>query len=154
MVRVRHRYLLCAVEYAQNSDAAVAALTPRVLHAALRSSVETNFGDVGAGHAVPSLAVKFWSPHLGLAIVRAHRDYYTTVWAAATMVTALPRTNAGNPVRLSVVHVGATIRACQKSAVQYAELLIAEKRLAKQPVDRLRAAMQSAERELDEMDVG
>jgi ribonuclease P/MRP protein subunit POP5 len=154
MVRVRNRYLLCAIEYANNSEATVAQLAPRALHAAIRASVEYNFGDVGAGCALPSLAVKFWSPHLSLAIVRAHRDHYQVVWAAATLVTALPAANTSNPVRISVVHVGATIRACQKSAVEYAERLIVAKRTAMLPVDRVRAAMQSAQQELSAMETG
>lgn len=154
MVRVRNRYLLCAIDYAQGTEAAVAKLSPRAIHAALRSSVELNFGDVGSGHALPSLSVKFWSPHLGLAIVRAHRDHYRTVWAAATLVTALPAANAANPARVSVVHVGATIRACQKAAVDYAERLIAEKRAAQLPAGRVRAAMQAAQQELNDMETG
>lgn len=152
MVRVRHRYLLCAIEFQHGNDAAVAALVPRSIHLALRTSIETNFGDIGAGRAVPSLAVKFWSPFLGLAVVRAHREFFETVWAAATLVTAIPAGKTDNTARISVIHVGATIRSCQKNAVEYAERLIKAKRVENEPLERLQAALKSAERELESMD--
>lgn len=152
MVRMRNRYLLCAIEYERDSEATVARLSPRALHAAIRASVELNFGDVGAGRALPSLAVKFWSPALGLAIVRAHRDHYRTTWAAVTLVSALPAAGAARPARISVIHVGATIRACQKAAVEHGERVIAEKKAACLPADRAQAATLAARQELVEME--
>lgn len=150
MVRVRHRYLLCAIEFESKSDATVSSLSPRAIHHALRTSIESNFGDIGAGRAVPSLAVKFWSPHLGLAVVRAHRDFYETVWAAATLLTSIaPNTSHTNLARVSVIHVGATIRSCQKSALIYSERLIMAVRDANESTERLQAAMETAERELE-----
>jgi ribonuclease P/MRP protein subunit POP5 len=152
MVRFRNRYLLCTVEFELGGDRAVAQVTARTLYAAVRSSVEINFGDVGAGNAIPVLSMKLWSPPLALAIIRASRDHYTTVWAAITMINALPQTNPDNPVRISVIHVGATIRACQKAAADHAGRLIVENRKLQLPVERLESAYRSAEQELLEME--
>jgi ribonuclease P/MRP protein subunit POP5 len=150
MVRFRNRYLLCTVEFERGGDEAVSLVTGRALYVAVRSSVETNFGDVGAGLAIPVLSVKLWSPPLALAIIRASRDHFATVWAAITMINALPRASPGNPVRITVIHVGATIRACQKAAAEYGARLIAENKRLDIPVERLELALRSAQQELQE----
>jgi RNase P/RNase MRP subunit POP5 len=152
MVRFRNRYLLCTVEYEQSEDVALSQLSGRIIHAAVKSSVELNFGDVGAGQANPVLSVKLWSAPLALAIIRASRDHFTTVWSAITLITALPAASTDNPARITVIHVGATIRACQKSAADYAERLIQDERRAKKSVERLISAAAATDRELADMD--
>lgn len=135
MVRVRYRYLLCAIERSSPSPP----LSPSALLRLLRASIEHNFGDVGAGTAQPGLSVKFCCPHLGLALVRAHRQVYRLVWSAATAITAVN----GDAARISVVHVGATIRQCQRSAVQFGEAAVRDAHEAERA--RIRAAAEAAD---------
>ncbi len=96
--------------------------------------------------------MKYWSPILGLTLIRASRDHFRSVWAAATLITGvdgLPETVA---VRFRVVHVGGTIRSCQKSAAEYARQLILDERDAGRDFQALRTAADSARRELDAME--
>lgn len=141
MVRVRYRYLLCTIERSSPSPP----LSPPSLIRLLRTSIEENFGDIGAGRAQPGLAVKFCCPHLGLALVRAHRDVYRLVWSAATAITAVH----GDAARISVVHVGATIRQCQRSAVQFGEKAVRDAQEAER--GRIRAAAEAADVEFGAM---
>jgi RNase P/RNase MRP subunit POP5 len=152
MVRFRNRYLLCTVEYAHGGDEALSQLSSRAIHSAVKSSIERNFGDVGAGHATPVLSVKLWSAPLSLAIIRASRDHFTTVWSAITLLTVLPPGKPDNPVRITVIHVGATIRACQKNAADHAERVIQDYRRLNMPVDRLISAAAVANQELTDID--
>lgn len=152
MVRFRNRYLLCSIEFQYDSARTAMALTPRTITNTVKHSLTVNFGDIGSGQAAPVLSVKYWSGPLALAVVRASRDFYTTVWAAITLTTAMPRDRLDNPVRITVVHVGATIRACQKAALRYSELVIAAERRRGLPVDHLEAEARATHRDLAEME--
>lgn len=152
MVRFKNRYLLCAVEFDQNKSDELQKLSSREIYSTVRSSVESNFGDIGAGQSLPVLSVKYWSPHLGFAIVRASREHYTTVWSAITLITGFPSSTLRTSSRISVVHVGATIRACQRAAADFAERLIKESMLKGEPCERLQSAASTVQRDLAEME--
>lgn len=151
MVRFKNRYLLCVLETEHGDDAEMQRLTSRALLTALRASVVENFGDVGAGHTATSLAIKLWSPALRIAIVRAARDHFRTVWAAASFITELPTISTAGQVRFRVIHVGGTIRACQGPGAKHARELILEQRKRGVDAKALVAAAASAERELNAM---
>lgn len=159
MVRFKNRYLVCAVEFERDEQEQQQRLNAREIYGAMRNSVEHNFGNIGAGHALAVLSVKYWSPHLGLAIVRASREHFNTVWAAITFITEFGSSSARTKARMSVVHVGATIRACQKASADYAERLIREVASSSQPErsssegsNRLRSAATTLQQDLAEMD--
>lgn len=153
MVRFKNRYLLCFIDTEYGTDADTANVQGRDIISAVRSSLSTNFGDHAVGQSMASLALKLWSPALGLCIIRCSRDYFRTIWAATSLVTGLPGSNHLGRVRLSVVHVGGTIRSCQKSAAQYARGIIFDKARIGQDTEKTKAAVVGMKRQLDAMDI-
>lgn len=140
MVRFKNRYLLCYIEtdganasYLLNQDS-------RDISHLVRSSLQRNFGDHAYGELISSLSVKLWSPALSLCLIRCARDHYRTLWAAITLITSLSQKDTHPPpnvdlidsnptsptptIRFTVIHIGGTIRSCQKSAIDHARQLI------------------------------
>lgn len=151
MVRFKNRYLLCAVD-AEGGPQALRALSGlNILHA-VRASLQDNFGDVGTGTLGASLAVKYWSSVLGLALVRASRDHFRLVWASLSMITRIEGLPEPLTLRFRVIHVGGTIRSCQKSAVEYMRPLILAHPGSKEEIAAFRAQGEAAQRQLAAVD--
>lgn len=58
----------------------------------LRLALERNFGDAGAGTAGGSLAIRYYNPRTGTAILRCARENARVVWASLAMVSHLETT--------------------------------------------------------------
>lgn len=155
MVRFKNRYLLCIIdsEYDQAADSDIFNLHARQIMATIRASLSLNFGDLAVGQLFTSLAVKLWSPALGMCIIRSSRDHVRTVWAAVSLVTAIEGVPSLGLVRLHVVHVGGTIRSCQKSATEHAQHIIVKKKSKGVEANRLEAAASSFKQDMDTMEV-
>lgn len=152
MVRFKNRYLLCVIEHESRDAALLQRVSSRDILQSVRHSLLENFGDVGSGHAQPALAVKYWSPVLGLALIRASRDHFRSVWASITLLTGMDCLPETVTVRFRVVHTGGTIRSCQKEAAEYSRQLILDERDAGREVAALQAAAEGTRRELDAME--
>ncbi len=124
MVRFKNRYLLCVIEHDAYDSKTLENISVRSINSAVRTSVQTNFGDIIVGKLANALAVKFWSPALGLALIRSSRDELRQVWASISMINCLDCLPETVTIRIQVIHVGGTIRSCQKSAVDYARKLL------------------------------
>lgn len=153
MVRFKNRYLLCVIDTEYGKDADIFNMQSREILSAVRSSLSTNFGDLAVGQSMASLAVKLWSPALGMCILRCSRDHFRTVWAATCLVTSLSGCAHLGQVRLSVIHVGGTIRACQQSATEHARRIILEKKTAGKDTVKVEFAAASVRNELLAMDI-
>lgn len=153
MVRFKNRYLLCMFETEYGTDVQKSSVQAREVLAAVRSSLAVNFGDLAVGQAMASLAMKVWSPALGLCVIRSSRDQFRTVWAATSLLTGSPGLKKFGHVRLTVVHVGGTIRSCQKSAAQYARGVILEKTRTEEDTRNIEAAAAGMRRQLDAIDI-
>lgn len=153
MVRFKNRYLLCVIDTEYGEDADVFNVQSREILSAVRSSLSLNFGDLAVGQSMASLAVKLWSPALAMCILRCSRDHFRTVWAATSLVASFSGLPQLGHVRFSVIHVGGTIRACQKSAAAHAKNIILEKKLTGKDTVKLESAAASFRNELDAMDI-
>ena len=120
-MRFKNRYLLVQLLFSPPS-LIVPSLTSYVLYRDLRHSLLTNFGEFGYGQTTASLQVKYLNHRTCLAIVRAPRDDVDVVRTAMTMMKEV----GGEPCVMRVVHVGGTIRACQKAAVRWTRLVLLE----------------------------
>lgn len=168
MVRFKNRYLLCHIEADAEHVSDVRNLDTRDISQLVRSSIFRNFGDLAYGQLISSLAVKLWSPALSLCLIRCSRDHFRTAWAAITFITSLTQKNTHplpatasssmlesvSPVpsvRFTVIHVGGTIRSCQKSAIDYSRQLILRARM-NEYVDttNLQIASVSLQRQLEQ----
>ena len=80
MVRFKNRFLVVEVTFHEDVGLHGSELTSRAFDAALRKSVQRNFGDFGTAATQASLATRWCETRTGLAIVRvgaAHADMVT-----------------------------------------------------------------------------
>jgi len=68
-----------------------------------------------------TLQVKYLNPLTNLFIVRATRTHYRLVWGAITLITSI----MFRKVCIRVLHVGGSIKSCQKATIQHDENLLA-----------------------------
>ncbi|KAI5281865.1 hypothetical protein KEM52_003847, partial [Ascosphaera acerosa] len=119
-------------------------LTPTLLSKIIRACVAELFGDWGVGRlggaSASRVAVKYLSPATSTAIIRCPRSAYRLVWAALTLISALPTrkepdsalaslltaptTTAPPPGRapcvFQVVRVSGTIKQAEEEAIRRA----------------------------------
>ncbi|XP_049623833.1 ribonuclease P/MRP protein subunit POP5 [Suncus etruscus] len=126
MVRFKHRYVLCEVAAA---DARCRlALEERALGQQVRDAVARLHGAFGAAACAVGFAVRYVNAYTGVVLLRCRRDF------CALLCSALPfaRLDARGPgprprphphphphAFLRTLHVGGTIRTCQKFLVRY-----------------------------------
>ncbi|XP_065273931.1 ribonuclease P/MRP protein subunit POP5 isoform X2 [Emys orbicularis] len=90
MVRFKHRYLLCEIV---SED-------PRCRHCSV-------------------CLVKYLNAYTGIVLLRCRKDFYRLLWSALPFVTYLENRNQRYSCFFNTLHVGGTIRTCQKFLVQY-----------------------------------
>ena len=113
MVRFKNRYLLAQMRW--HDGRVDDTLSDTVLLGRLRQGVALNFGDVSAGAALASMAVRYFNPVTGLAIVRCGRDMHREVWATMTLM----REVKGRSLAVRVLHNGSTLRSSQQAALTH-----------------------------------
>ncbi|KAM7217061.1 Rpp14/Pop5 family domain containing protein [Rhypophila decipiens] len=151
MVRLKDRYLLVNIVYSDTPGAATKKqtskagqqqqqqepvsdlllfnqpttgdLTSQMLLKAIRSQVNTLFGDCGSGAVDRRLQVKYLSPATSTFILLVSRAYYRLVWAALSFMDSVPTRN-GRRCMYRVVRVSGTIRKVEEDAIRRARLLI------------------------------
>jgi len=115
MVRFKNRFLLAELHW--NDGRVDESLGEGAVLGLLRQGVALNFGDVCAGAALGSMALKYWNPTTGLAVLRCSRDIHREVLATLT----LTRNIRGRSVAIRVVHNGSTLRSSQRAALEHSE---------------------------------
>ncbi|XP_050972422.1 ribonuclease P/MRP protein subunit POP5 [Labeo rohita] len=117
MVRFKSRYLLC--EFCLPERSRLQLLEERTVYHTLRKAVNQVHGDYGAAICNIGLSVKYMNAHTGVVLIRCKKNYYRLIWSALPFITAFE--NRGQRVQcfLSCLHVGGTIRSCQKFLVKY-----------------------------------
>ncbi|KAM7190021.1 Rpp14/Pop5 family domain containing protein [Rhypophila sp. PSN 637] len=150
MVRLKDRYLLVNIVYSDTPGATTTKkqtskvgqqqqepvsdlllfnqpttgdLTSQMLLKAIRSQVNTLFGDCGSGAVERRLQVKYLSPATSTFILMVSRAYYRLVWAALSFMDSVPTRN-GRRCMYRVVRVSGTIRKVEEDAIRRAKLLI------------------------------
>ncbi|PIA13977.1 hypothetical protein COEREDRAFT_47825 [Coemansia reversa NRRL 1564] len=86
----------------------------------LRESIKQNFGDLGAGHVLTGMQVKYFNKRTQMGIVKVPRDHCNMVLAAMVVITHATKCQCSIRVR----HVSGTIKKCQQSAIRTARELI------------------------------
>lgn len=153
MVRFRNRYFLCHIDAEHENKAIVCKLTGLNILNAVRSSIAQNFGDLAMGQVSSSLACKLWSPALSLCLIRCERSFFRTAWAAITLLTTVHApVDVGN-IRITVIHIGGTIRSCQKPAFAQARQLILEAHSLRTETSGLEIAFASMKRDIEKEDI-
>ncbi|XP_043385810.1 ribonuclease P/MRP protein subunit POP5 isoform X5 [Chelonia mydas] len=70
---------------------------------------------VSVSHGV----VKYLNAYTGIVLLRCRKDFYRLLWSALPFVTYLENRNQRYSCFFNTLHVGGTIRTCQKFLIQY-----------------------------------
>ncbi|KAJ9643766.1 uncharacterized protein PV06_09052 [Exophiala oligosperma] len=145
MVRIKHRYILFDILYPSTTTSPAPAqsssspqppayvlfsrpspshISAQLLISAIRSSIQSVFGDHGLSVTQPSLRIVYFSPGTSTVILRVPRAHYSLVWASLTFMDTLPgpQRGAAPPVRCvaRVVRVSGTIRKSEEEVLRRA----------------------------------
>ncbi|KAM6930762.1 ribonuclease P/MRP protein subunit POP5 [Xenentodon cancila] len=117
MVRMKSRYLLCEVNVSERSELLL--LDDRAVTGAVKAAVARLHGDYGAALCSVRVSVKYLNAHTGIVLLRFPKRCYKFLWSALPFITKIE--NRGKKVScfLNCLHVGGTIRTCQKFLIQY-----------------------------------
>jgi len=83
-------------------------------------SMTLNFGETGAAHMLTGVYVKYWNPDTCICIIGCPFEKYRMVWYAMTFITRISLRD----VIIRVLHLGGTVRACKKAAINYDRVLL------------------------------
>uniref|UniRef100_A0A8C7WRC6 Ribonuclease P/MRP protein subunit POP5 n=1 Tax=Oryzias sinensis TaxID=183150 RepID=A0A8C7WRC6_9TELE len=117
MVRVKSRYLLCEVNVSESSDLLL--LDDRAVAGAVRSAVARMHGDYGAALCSIRFSVKYLNVHNGMVFLRFPKSCFQFLWSALPFITNIESRGQQIPCFLNCLHVGGTIRTCQKFLIRY-----------------------------------
>ncbi|XP_072244520.1 ribonuclease P/MRP protein subunit POP5 [Leuresthes tenuis] len=117
MVRVKSRYLLCEVNVSDRSDLLL--LDDRAVAAAVKAVVARTHGDYGAALCSIRFSVKYLNAHTGIVFLRFPKRCYKLLWSALPFITNIESRGKKIPCFLNCLHVGGTIRTCQKFLIRY-----------------------------------
>ncbi|XP_051828906.1 ribonuclease P/MRP protein subunit POP5 [Antechinus flavipes] len=117
MVRFKHRYLLC--ELVSEDPRCRACLEERVLFGLVRDAIARAHGAFGAAACAVAFTVKYLNAYTGVVLLRCRKDFYQLLWSALPFITHLENKGQRFPCFFNTLHVGGTIRTCQKFLIQY-----------------------------------
>ncbi|XP_032509723.1 ribonuclease P/MRP protein subunit POP5 isoform X3 [Phocoena sinus] len=66
-----------------------------------------------------SSTVRYLNVYTGIVLLRCRKEFYRLVWSALPFITYLENRGHHYPCFLNTLHVGGTIRTCQKFLIQY-----------------------------------
>ncbi|XP_012375035.2 ribonuclease P/MRP protein subunit POP5 [Dasypus novemcinctus] len=117
MVRFKHRYLLC--ELVSDDPRCRLSLEDRVLNSLVRDTIPRVHGTFGAAACSIGFAVRYLNAYTGIVLLRCRKEFYQLVWSALPFITYLENKGHRYPCFFNTLHVGGTIRTCQKFLIQY-----------------------------------
>ncbi|XP_056275260.1 ribonuclease P/MRP protein subunit POP5 [Pseudoliparis swirei] len=117
MVRVKSRYLLCEVNVEDRSR--LFHLDDRAVAAAVKAAVARIHGDYGAALCSIRFSVKYLNAHTGIVFLRFPKMCYRLLWSALPFITSIETRGQKIPCFLNCLHVGGTMRTCQKFLIRY-----------------------------------
>ncbi|CAL8294691.1 ribonuclease P/MRP protein subunit POP5 isoform X1 [Gadus morhua] len=117
MVRVKSRYLLCEINISVPSNRLL--LEDRPIFSAVKDAVASMHGDYGAAQCSIGFSVKYVNALTGIMLIRCPKSSYRLIWSALPFVTSVELKGRKIPLFLNCLHVGGTIRTCQKFLVRY-----------------------------------
>ncbi|XP_027718623.1 ribonuclease P/MRP protein subunit POP5 [Vombatus ursinus] len=117
MVRFKHRYLLC--ELVSEDPRCRACLEERVLFGLVRDAIARVHGAFGAAACAVAFTVKYLNAYTGVVLLRCRKEFYQLLWSALPFITYLENKGQRYACFFNTLHVGGTIRTCQKFLIQY-----------------------------------
>ena len=124
MVRIKQRYILGELIFANGNLVDAKSLTQKKLQEYFRVAVQDAFGDVGIAQVQPNFIVKFWNVTTRIFILRVGRENIDTAVNSLVLMTEMreydqPEDVAGEQCRVRILHIGGTL---EKVEQQYKKL--------------------------------
>ncbi|GAA6220793.1 ribonuclease P/MRP protein subunit POP5 [Lates japonicus] len=117
MVRLKARYLLCEINVSDRNH--LLRLNDTSISVAVKTTVARIHGDYGRALCSIGFSVKYLNAHTGTVFLRFPKRCYKLLWSALPFITSIETHGQTIPCFLNCVHVGGTIRACQKFLIRY-----------------------------------
>ncbi|NWJ02088.1 POP5 protein, partial [Crypturellus undulatus] len=111
------RYVLC--EVLVEEPRCRQGIEERALGLAVRDAVARAHGDFGLACCCVSFTVKYLNAYTGTVLLRCRKDSHRLLCSALPLVRLLESRGQRYPCALRTLHVGGTIRSCQKFLIQY-----------------------------------
>ncbi|XP_018412902.1 PREDICTED: ribonuclease P/MRP protein subunit POP5 [Nanorana parkeri] len=116
-MRFKSRYFLCELvledpRRRQNISQGT------VLHT-IKEAVTRLHGDFGASAVSIALSVRYLNAYTGIILIRCRKDYHQLLWSSLPFITNLENRGQRYPCFINTLHIGGTIRTCQKFLIQY-----------------------------------
>uniref|UniRef100_H3BFM9 Ribonuclease P/MRP protein subunit POP5 n=1 Tax=Latimeria chalumnae TaxID=7897 RepID=H3BFM9_LATCH len=116
MVRFKSRYLLCEIVFENPLDRQN--VEEKSVYRNVMRAITRIHGDFGAG-CCANLSVKYLNAYTGIVLLRCRKAFYRLMWSALPFLTELENRSQRYPCLFNTLHVGGTIRTCQKFLIQY-----------------------------------
>ncbi|XP_070572976.1 ribonuclease P/MRP protein subunit POP5-like [Ptychodera flava] len=113
MVRYKNRYLLCELVF--DDDKLVHPVEEKVIYFTIKQAIERSHGDYGIGVTLSGLNVKYLNIYTRIVLIRVRRDFYKLLWSALPFIRSIEK----KPCFIHTLHLGGTIRSCQKFLLKY-----------------------------------
>ncbi|XP_057686765.1 ribonuclease P/MRP protein subunit POP5 isoform X2 [Corythoichthys intestinalis] len=104
MVRFKSRYLLCEINVLDRNSLLL--LNDRVVADAVKD-------------AVARIHVKYLNTYTGMVFLRFPKMCYELLWSALPFITSIETHRQKIPCFLNCLHIGGTMRTCQKFLIRY-----------------------------------
>ncbi|EAL61815.1 RNase P protein subunit [Dictyostelium discoideum AX4] len=112
MVRLKNRYLMTEVIWHDNEKSTQ--LSDSWLFQFISNEVKEKLGELTYEAFKKTLKIIYVNPDTNIFIIRVSFEYYKSLWTALTLITSY----YGVPIYFRMVHVGGSIRLCQKAAIK------------------------------------
>ncbi|KAM8961508.1 ribonuclease P/MRP protein subunit POP5 isoform 2-T2 [Pelodytes ibericus] len=116
-MRFKSRYLLC--ELVLEDPRWRQSISQGMILYNVRDALNRTHGDFGAAACSVSLSVKYLNAYTGIILLRCRKDFYQLLWSSLPFITSLENRGQRYPCFINTLHVGGTIRTCQKFLIQY-----------------------------------
>ncbi|XP_060641359.1 ribonuclease P/MRP protein subunit POP5 [Anolis sagrei] len=117
MVRFKNRYFLC--EILCEDPRCRQLIEERTVHSAVKNIVGRMYGDFGLACCSIAFSVKYLNAYTGIVLLCCRRDFYRLLGSSLPFITHLENKNQRYPCSFNMLHIGATIRTCQKFLIHY-----------------------------------
>ncbi|XP_066500071.1 ribonuclease P/MRP protein subunit POP5 [Hoplias malabaricus] len=117
MVRLKARYLLCEICVSDRNKLRI--LEEKAIYQAVKAAVTKAHGEYGAALFSIGSAVAYLNAYTGVVMLRFRKAHYQLMWSALPFITSIGNQSQRVPCFFNCIHVGGTIRTCQKFLVRY-----------------------------------
>ncbi|XP_077457479.1 ribonuclease P/MRP protein subunit POP5 [Stigmatopora argus] len=117
MVRVKWRYFVCEINVLDKKSLFL--VNDGRVAAAVRDAVACIHGDYGTAMLSHRDFVKYLNTYTGIVVMRFPKMYYKTLWSALPFITCIKTVHQTIPCFLNCLHIGGTIRTCQRFLISY-----------------------------------